>query len=256
MPALPRKLLDAFYAPLATLVFLLIVVPLCLVLIAAPTLKLRRAIGRHGMRLAMLAIGAPIRVRGREHLPAGASICVANHTSYLDGLVLTAALPPRYTFVVQDGAAGWLLVGPTIRRMGVAFVNRSEARSGAVQTRGLLKRLQSGDSLTIFAEGTFKAESGLLPFKNGAFLLATRASVPVVPAVIRGTRRLWGGGRRLPRWSYSDIEFLPPQMAAGAEREDMLALRDSVRAAILARCGEPDLSRSQSAAPVERDAHA
>lgn len=231
---------NLFYAPFATIVFLIVIVPLCLLIILAPTLRLRRAIGRAGVKLAMACIGAPIRVRGLRHLPGKTAICVANHASYLDGLVLTAALPPRYTFVVQDGAATWPLVGLTIRRMGVSFVNRSSARSGAVQTRALLKRLQAGESLTIFAEGTFKERPGLLHFKNGAFLLAARAGVPVVPVVIRGTRRLWGGGRRFPRWSYCEVRILPPQTAAGEEREQVHALRHGVRSSILEHCGEPD----------------
>jgi len=236
----PAPLVNLFYAPLASIVFLILVVPLCCAIILGPTLSIRRAIGRNGVKLAMWCIGAPIRVRGLRHLPKTAAICVANHASYLDGLVLTAALPPRYTFVVQDGAAGWPLVGLTIRRMGVSFVNRSSARSGAVQTRALLKRLQSGESLTIFAEGTFKERPGLLHFKNGAFLLAARAGVPVVPVAIRGTRQLWGGGRHLPRWSHCHIHVLTPHTPTGSGREPVQTLRNSVRAAILEHCGEPD----------------
>lgn len=237
--------------------FLLVVTPLCLILILGPTLAIRRAIGRAGVKLALFCIGAPIRVRGLEHLPTGPAICVSNHSSYLDGLVLTAALPARFTFVVQDGAAGWPLVGLTIRRMGVSFVNRSAARSGAVQTRAMLKSLQSGESLTIFAEGTFKEKPGLLHFKNGAFLLAARAGVPVVPAVIRGTRRLWGGGRKMPRWSFVDIEILPAQQPTGVEREQVHVLRDAVRAAILVRCGEPDHDHQHHAAlSARRQRHA
>jgi 1-acyl-sn-glycerol-3-phosphate acyltransferase len=248
---MPRRpiiaLLDLAYAPLAMMVFLVTAVPLSLLVIAAPTLALRRAIGRASMRVVMACIGAPIRVRGLEHLPAGPALCVSNHASYLDGLVLTAALPARFTFVVQDGAARWPLVGWVIRRMGVVFVNRSAARSSAVQTRALLKRVQAGESLTIFPEGTFKAEPGLLSFKDGAFMMAAKANVPVVPAVISGTRRLWGGGRRLPRWSRCHIALLPPQHPTGSDREQVRALRDSVRAAILRHCDEPDRARGPSA---------
>ena len=235
------RLFNIFYAPLAAVLFVCVVFCVCMVLIAGPTLAMRRAIGRLGVRFSLLCIGVPLGVRGLENLPAGPAICVSNHASYLDGLVLTAALPARYTFVVQDGAAGWPLVGLTIRRMGVSFINRGVPRAGAVQTRALLKRLQAGESLAIFPEGTFEKELGLLHFKNGAFLLAERAGVPIVPAVIRGTRRLWGGGRKLPRWSAVGVEFLPARAPEGTGRAQMLALRDNVRRDILARCGEPDM---------------
>ncbi|TXH05336.1 MAG: 1-acyl-sn-glycerol-3-phosphate acyltransferase [Nevskiaceae bacterium] len=241
------RFLNFFYAPLAPAVFIVAAIPLCLLVIAMPTLALRRAVGRYGVRLALLCIGVPLRVRGTEHLPAGPCLVVSNHASYLDGLVLTAALPARFTFVVQDGAATWPLIGLTIRRMGVTFVNRSNAREGALQTRALIRRVQDGESLAIFAEGTFKPQSGLLPFKNGAFMIAVRAGVPVAPAAILGSRRLWGGGRRLMRWSPLTIVVRPPLSPIGPHKEAETHLRDGVRAEVLALCGEPDLARGAAA---------
>ncbi|MFT4047948.1 MAG: lysophospholipid acyltransferase family protein [Solimonas sp.] len=200
-----RRLFDCFYAPYAALMLALLIPLVCVAVIAGRTLASRRAIGRRGVRLMLAAIAAPVRVRGLENLPDGPGIVVCNHASYLDGIVMTAALPPHYSFVVQDGAAGWPLVGRCLNAMGVIFVNRREARAGARTTRELMRRLHGGESLVIFAEGTFKPEPGLLPFKVGAFLMAARCGVPVVPAAIRGSRRLYGGGRWLPRWSALDI---------------------------------------------------
>jgi 1-acyl-sn-glycerol-3-phosphate acyltransferase len=128
-------------------------------------------------------------------------------------------------------------VGLVIRRMGVTFVNRTNAREGAAHTRMLIRRVGDGESLAIFPEGTFETHPGLLPFKKGAFLIAARAAVPVVPVGIRGSRRLLGGGRRLPRFSRIDIEILPAIPAS----TDATVLRDASRAAVLGVCGEPDL---------------
>lgn len=235
-----RRLFNLFYAPYAALVFVSAIPLVCALIIIGPTLAIRRATGRTGVRLTLLLMGVPFRLRGLQHLPAGPSIAVSNHASYLDGLVLTAALPARYTFVVQDGAARWPLVGLTIKRMGVTFVNRSAAREGAAQARGLIRRVAGGQYLTIFAEGTFEDAPGLLPFKNGAFMMAARAGVPIAPCVIRGTRLLWGGGRWLPRWSPVEIEVLPAISLPVHDAHAIHHLRDSVRNAILARCGEPD----------------
>ena len=225
---------------------MIVAVPVCLLVIVAPGLGLRRAIGRGGMRLALLCMGVPLRVRGLEHLPSGPCIAIANHASYLDGLILTAALPAHFTFVVQDGAASWPLIGATIRRMGATFVNRSAAREGARQTRALIREVQNGTSLAIFAEGTFKAEPGLLPFKNGAFMMAVRACVPCVPIGMRGTRTLWGGHNRLPHWHPVCIQVLPAIMPAGTHKDAEIELRDAVRAQILVLCGEPDRVRDHS----------
>ena len=240
------RLFNFFYAPLSALVFVAVVLPFCALIILLPTLTLRRAVGRFCVRFSLLCIGVPMRVRGLQHLPAGPCIAVSNHASYLDGLILTAALPGRFTFVVQDGAASWPLIGLTIRRMGVTFVNRSNPREGALQTRALIRRVQEGESLAIFAEGTFKDEPGLMAFKNGTFMIAVRANVPVAPMAIRGSRRLWGGGRRLPRWSAVEVEARPAIMPIGPHKEAEVHLRNAVRAQVLAICGEPD--RLQSSA--------
>ncbi|TAJ53476.1 MAG: 1-acyl-sn-glycerol-3-phosphate acyltransferase [Nevskiaceae bacterium] len=241
MPArVLRTLSRPLYGAYATGAFALAVLPLCLMILVGPTLRSRRAIGRAGTHGVMRLIGCPIRVRGLEHLPEGPCVCVANHASYLDGMVLTAALPAHFSFLVQHGAANWPLVGPTIRRMGVSFVNRGSPREAAVATRDLLRRLHEGESFAIFAEGTFKAEPGLLPFQPGAFAIASRASVPVLPVVIRGTRAVFPEGARLPRRSQIEIEILPPLHPEGSSREAAHQLRDAVRSAILDRCGEPD----------------
>jgi 1-acyl-sn-glycerol-3-phosphate acyltransferase len=244
---MPRLLELAYgcYAALAAGVVCVVFAPLVLL---APTLPLRRDLGRLAVRAAMAAALVPVRVRGREHLPAGACIVVSNHASYMDGPLMTAALPQRFTFVVQHGAADWPLIGPIIRRMGVTFVDRGSARAGASQTRTLIRWLQEGRSLTIFPEGTFHGPPGLLPFRRGAFLMAAHARVPVVPAVIRGSRRLFGEGQRLLRWSPITIEFFAPLAASGDHRHAADELRDAVRRVVLAHCAEPD---SIGAAPAD-----
>ncbi|MES0874111.1 lysophospholipid acyltransferase family protein [Sinimarinibacterium thermocellulolyticum] len=235
-----KRAIHGVYALCAAIVFVAVTLLVCLIVIAGPTLAIRRELGRLGVRVMLASIGVPLIVRGREHLPAGRCIVVANHASYLDGLVLTAALPRRFSFVVQDGAARWPIVGLTLRRMGVIFVNRASAQQSAQLTRQLMRRLYADEPIAIFPEGTFKPEPGLLRFKDGAFVIAARTAAPVVPAGIRGTRRLYGGGRHLPRWSVVRIEFAAALSAQGSGREAALALRDRVRARVLALCGEVD----------------
>jgi 1-acyl-sn-glycerol-3-phosphate acyltransferase len=237
-----RRLLElgyGVYAALAVGLAVLVIGPLSVLL---PTLAARRAAGRFGVRCALMLIGIPVRISGLHKLPPGPCLVVSNHASYLDGPLLTAALPSRFTFVVQHGAADWPIAGPIIRGMGVTFVNRGSARTGASQTRALIRRLEQGHSLVVFPEGTFVDTPGLLPFRKGAFLMAVHANVPVVPAVIRGSRRFFGEGRRLPRWCPITMELFDPIMpgAAGEHRGTVETLRDSAREVVLAHCGEPD----------------
>ncbi|WP_428312053.1 lysophospholipid acyltransferase family protein [Hydrocarboniphaga sp.] len=243
-PSLIGSLLGWLYTAYATVVFcintFILICPLILVL---PGQTLRRQLGAWGVRLGMLLMLVPFRVRGAENLPAGPCIVVSNHASYLDGMVMTAALPTRFSFVIQHGVAQWFYAGRVLKQMGYRFVNRTSARAGAVQTRALLRDIQAGESLAIFAEGTFKAEAGLLPFKNGAFLLAAKAGVPVVPVTIRGTRQLLGGAKTRFRWSRVDVDIGAPLPVGGSAAQ----LRDAARAQILALCGEPDTHLPASA---------
>ncbi|MBV8062102.1 MAG: 1-acyl-sn-glycerol-3-phosphate acyltransferase, partial [Nevskia sp.] len=209
-------------------------------LILAPTLSLRRAIGRVGVRAWLAASLVPFRVRGLERLPPGPCIVVCNHASYLDGLVVTAALPGRFTFLVQHGAATWPYVGWIIKRMGVTFVNRGSVRAAAQATRELIERIQAGESFTIFPEGTFRAPAALLPFHSGAFMVAARAGVPVVPVVLRGTRTMYGDQQKLFRWSPLGVELFEPVQPHGDSRDAVQKLRDAARATILRHCGEAD----------------
>lgn len=231
---------ERLYPTLAASILIVVTTLVCLAVIAGPTLMVRRRIGRAGVRIMLACIGVPFRVRGLEHVPTAHCIAVCNHASYLDGIILTAALPPQYTFVVQDGAAGWPLVGLTLKRMGVVFVNRAAARESARLTRQLMRRLHHGESLAIFAEGTFKPEPGLLPFKAGAFLMAAREQALVVPGVIVGTRQVYGCARKLPRWAPISVTFHPPLRADGTDRDAAMNLRERVRGVILGHCGEPD----------------
>lgn len=234
------RLLRTLYGIYAALVFAVVIFPLCLLIIIGPTLAIRRATGRAGVKLALLLMGSPIVVRGLENLPKTPCICVSNHASYLDGLVLTAALPARFTFMVQHGAAAWPLVGKTIQRMGVSFVNRVSAREAAAATRELLRRVDAGESFTIFPEGTFRRRAALLPFHSGAFMIASRANVAIAPVAIRGTRAILTEGDRLPWRSLIHIEVLPAIAPTGSSKDAMNALREASRNAILSRCGEPD----------------
>jgi 1-acyl-sn-glycerol-3-phosphate acyltransferase len=238
-----RRLFDLGYGMYAALVLGACIVAMLPFVVLMPTLALRRACGRLGTRVALALSFVPVRVRGLEHLPASACLVVSNHASDLDGPLMTAALPGRFTFVVQHGAAAWPVFGRIIRAMGVTFVNRGEARTGASQTRGLIRRLQSGDSLVVVPEGTFKEDApGLLAFRDGAFMMAVHAGVPVVPAVIRGSRRLYGEGHALMRWNPVHIEFFPPLTPAGDHRHAVEGLRDNARRVVLAHVGEPDRS--------------
>jgi 1-acyl-sn-glycerol-3-phosphate acyltransferase len=211
-----------------------------LVVILLPGRERRRRMAHWaGVQLFRLA-GLPLRTRGLNHLPADACIVAANHASYLDGVILTAALPPRFSFVIKHEMAATPLLGWLLTRLGSEFVQRFDKKAAHSAANRLIQLARGGACLGVFPEGTFKLEPGLRPFHLGAFLTATRAGLPVVPVVIRGTRQVLPAHSWWPRPGSIDIEILPPVFPRGRTGDTARKLRENVRAYILAACGEPD----------------
>ena len=237
----PRFFFTRFYSPLRIwLVSLSFGLVTTLVVILLPGRERRRRMAHWaGVQLFRLA-GLPLRTQGLAHLPAEACIVAANHASYLDGVILTAALPPRFSFVIKHEMAAMPLVGWLLTRLGSEFVQRFDKKAAHSAANRLIQLARGGACLGVFPEGTFKLEPGLRPFHLGAFLTATRAGLPVVPVVIRGTRHILPAHSWWPWPGVIDVEILPPVSPGGRGGDDARELRGEVRARILAACGEPD----------------
>jgi 1-acyl-sn-glycerol-3-phosphate acyltransferase len=223
--------------------FLLFGLPATLFVIALPGRKRRRRVARFAGRLLFALAGIPISVTGLEHLPAGACFLAANHTTYLDGPLLTAALPPRFGFVIKREAKGMPLLGWLLRRLGSEFVERFNTKTAMSDATRLIQLAREGVSLCVFPEGTFRKEPGLRTFHLGMFLAATRAGIPVVPVAIRGARTILPAESLRPIPGRVEVELLAPVFATGKRGDDARALRDAVRASILKHCDEPDNAR-------------
>ncbi len=166
---------------------------------------------------------------------------VSNHASYLDGLVFTAALPPRFGFVIKREMATVPLAGLLLSRIGSQFMARDKAAQTTKDARRVMRSAASGQSIVFFPEGTFSEEPGLLKFRYGAFATAQRAGCPVVPAIIHGSRVALSPRGGLPRPTRLRVEILdavlPPKTAAD---DAVAALCRQARNAILRRLQEPD----------------
>ena len=240
--AVARALWRVAYGVYAWVLFtLLALTAVCTALL--PGVERRRAAARATSRALLTLAGLQLTVNSAERIPAGQCVIVANHASYLDGVVFTAVLPPRFGFVIKREMARVPLAGLLLRRLGSLFVERSNRQRGANDARRVLRTAINGSSLVFFPEGTFSPEPGLLKFHAGAFTTAARAGCPVVPAVVRGTREVLPLNAFFPRRSHIEVEFLAPLVATVASVDGAAAeLRDRARSAILARLQEPDLA--------------
>ena len=201
-------------------------------------------------RLFFRALGIPVAVRGLENIPAAGPastpfVIAANHTSYLDGAVLMAALGWRsYAFVAKRELAANPLTRIFLKGIGAEFVERFDVAKSAEHADELVDAAKRGVSLIVFPEGTLSRRTGLMPFRTGAFQVAVQSGIPVVPAALRGVRSVLRDGRWYPRRAPVAVTFGAPVAPDGQDWAAAVRLRDRVRADILRHCGEPDLAAS------------
>ena len=100
-----------------------------------PSLRRRRLVAGVVSRVFLRLAGIPFAVVGTERLPRGPCVVVANHASYIDGLVAAAALPPDFAFVIKKEMVRVPLAGLLLRRLGSQFVERFDRHKGGVDAR-------------------------------------------------------------------------------------------------------------------------
>jgi 1-acyl-sn-glycerol-3-phosphate acyltransferase len=124
--------------------------------------------------------GIVIERRGAQ--PPAGCVVVANHVSYVDTMVLPALLP--CTCIAKSEVARWPAIGGMTARLGVLFVERGSAASGARVLRQAMRALRAGVTVVAFPEGTTSPGIELLPFRRGVFGIARMLGVPVVGATL------------------------------------------------------------------------
>jgi len=153
-----------------------------------PNLRRRRLVAGAFSRAFLRVAGIPFAVEGLERLPREPCVVVANHSSYIDGVVAAAALPPEFAFVIKKEMVRVPLAGLLLRGLGSQFVERFNRHKGAADARRVLKLAATGQSLVFFPEGTFTEVRQVGKFLGGAFTTAARTNMPVVAVAIHGTR--------------------------------------------------------------------
>ncbi len=115
-------------------------------------------------------IGIELKVRG-EQAPGKPMLFVANHASYLDITVLGALI--RGSFVAKAEIADWPFFGLLAKLQRTVFIERRSAHA-AKHRDEISRRLEAGDDLILFPEGTSSDGNRILPFKSALFSVAER----------------------------------------------------------------------------------
>jgi 1-acyl-sn-glycerol-3-phosphate acyltransferase len=232
---------DWLYAAYVWSLFTLLAPPVWGIVALNPHPRWNRMFIRRAARLLLRLTGTQLQVQGLERLPDGPCIVVANHASYIDGIVLSALLVRDYRYVAKSEFARQWIARRFLAHIGTEFVERIDHVRGVADARRLAGAARAGGALVFFPEGTFLRMPGLLPFRLGAFSTAVESQLPLVPVALRGTRSILRADQWFPRRGAILATVLPALEPDGRDWQSALRLRDAARAAILRHCGEPDL---------------
>lgn len=154
-------------------------------------------------------LGVKITITGKENIPSGSCVYVANHQSNYDIFFLTAAVPPGAVSIGKKSILYFPFFGLIYWLSGNIFIERGN-RIKAIQAlqKTKEKMLRENISVWLFPEGTRNYSKGLKPFKTGAFHLARDAGLPLVPVSASN----YYGSFKLNRINNGEIivRFLPP----------------------------------------------
>jgi len=188
------------------------------------------AFARAWAKLVMKTIFSPFRVVGMEQIDTSKpAVYAVNHASALDIPALYAFLPFQFRIVHKKELLSYPIVGWHLKRSGQVCVDQQNPARSIGQIKSALRTLKRGMPLVIFPEGGRTPDGRIQPFLSGAFFLAIKAQVDVVPIALRGMHEL------LPMNTYHikprplEMRVGEPIRTAGLTLQDMEDLAAKVK---------------------------
>jgi 1-acyl-sn-glycerol-3-phosphate acyltransferase len=134
---------------------------------------------------------ARVEIEGLENIDRGSpQILVANHSGLHDILSLSAYLPIQFRWIAKKSLFRVPFMGWHMRRSGYIAIDRQNPRDAAKSIIDAAGEIRNGTNAIAFPEGTRSRTGDLGSFHSGAFALALRAAVPLVPVTLDGSFRV------------------------------------------------------------------
>ncbi|NWH60684.1 PLCA acyltransferase, partial [Geococcyx californianus] len=180
-------------------------------------------------------LGLKIVVKGKENLRTKKPfILVLNHQTSLDFIMVAEIIPSRCVPIAKKeilytgtfGLACWL--------SGVVFIDRKKREESISTLTEVAHSLHKENfCVLVFAEGTRNHGGSIMPFKRGAFQLAVRAQVPIIPVVISSYHSFYNLKEKRFTTGKSIIQILPAVETLGLSPDDVPKLTEQVRDSML-----------------------
>jgi 1-acyl-sn-glycerol-3-phosphate acyltransferase len=183
--------------------------------------------------LIMKTIFSPVKVTGLDKIDTLKShVYAVNHASALDIPVLYVYLPFQFRIVFKKELLSYPIVGWQLKRSGQVCIDQQKPTNSIAAIRSAVKSLKADMPLVIYPEGGRTPDGEIKPFLPGAFFLAIKAQVDIVPIALVGTYEL------LPMNTYHikcrplEMRVGEPISTAGMTMRDMEAVSAKVRKAM------------------------
>jgi 1-acyl-sn-glycerol-3-phosphate acyltransferase len=146
--------------------------------------------GAAGAYFIAYVVGLRVRIEGRDKIPPGVCLLVANHTSFVDPVPIVWAIHRRIGILAKKSLFSIPIVGWAFRMANFVPVDRGNRAAAIASVDVAAKRMKEGLSFLAYPEGTRSYDGRLLPFKKGVFVMAIKAGVPIVPMALAGAHRI------------------------------------------------------------------
>ena len=172
-------------------------------------------------------------VIGKENLPEGPCVFIANHQAYFDIMALLYSISGKQTgFIAKNEFSKVPLLGKWINVIRGLFIKRGDVRESLKIINQGVDLINQGFSLVIFPEGTRSQKHEMADFKPGSFKLASKAKAPVVPVVIDGTYKVFEQKKRVSKGETVKVTILPAIDTASLDRKSLADLPNQIEKAI------------------------
>ncbi|GLA78177.1 1-acylglycerol-3-phosphate O-acyltransferase [Aspergillus tubingensis] len=175
-------------------------------------------------------------IEGAEHLNTRPAVFIANHQSELDVLMLGYIFPPYCSVTAKKSLKYIPFLGWFMSLSRTVFIDRANRETAVKAFDSAADEMRTHrQSVFIFAEGTrsYSDTPELLPFKKGAFHLALKAGVPIVPVVTENYSHVLSPRKMRFEPGTIKIKVLPPISTEGLTTADIDALTKSTRESML-----------------------
>lgn len=184
-------------------------------------------------RAIVAAAGIDLHAENPETIePHKRYILVANHHSYFDIPCIFAAIPQPIRFMAKVSLFKIPIFGWSIGRAGFIPIDRQNRRTAVKSFDLAAERIRRGNTIVIFPEEGRSRERAMRPFQRGAFLLAIKSQLPMVPVAIDGTYDVFRAGAKRVTPGRVTIRVGTPIECEGTTLRDKERLAEEARAQI------------------------